>query len=375
MNSVMQVLFTIKDFQEKYYKHCDFYFDKAKDPVNDFNAQTAKLAFGLLSGLYSREMPADGNATFKPPSCIRPQMFRSLIGREHSEFSTKHQQDAAEYLEYFIEQVHKHCLSDPTTDATVDPSTCFQFQLEERIYCPDTNAVRYLTRDDSMFRINVPLDASKNMHEVLHYNKIKEEFEKQGKKTNDLPVVRPIIPLTQAIARWAEPEKIDDFKIKRDGPKTTIRKTQRFLTFPDYLLIQLKKYTFNDDWTPRKLDVSMEIPDEIDLNSLRAKGFQRGETPMPDGKIPSCYFRKEMDLRLFLDDEPIEQPNQNQISEVLLQQLVEMGFSVDGCKRALMNTGNNNLEAAMNWVFEHQADPDFNTPYDTSTKSSTSPVS
>ena len=90
------------------------------------------------------------------------------------------------------------------------------------------------------------------MHEVLQYNKMKEDMAKQGKRVNDLPIVRPIIPLTQAIARWAEPEIIEDFKVKRSTPKTTIRKTQRFLTFPDYLLVQLKKYTFNDDWTPRK---------------------------------------------------------------------------------------------------------------------------
>ena len=290
LNSVMQVIFTIKDFQDKYYKHCDFYFDQSKDPVNDFNTQTAKLAFGLLSGIYSRELPADVDPSFRPPSNIRPQMFRSLIGRGHPEFSTKQQQDAAEFLEYYVEQVHKHCLNDPTPDAHLDPSSCFQFQLEERIYCPSSSEVRYLTRDDSVFRVNVPLDAGKNMHEVLQYNKTKEEMEKQGKPTRDLPIVRPIVPLTQAIARWAEPEVIEDFKLKRNGPNVTIRKTQRFLTFPDYLLVQLKKYTFNDDWTPRKIDVSMEMPDELDLNSLRAAGFQHGETPMSEGNASTRFF-------------------------------------------------------------------------------------
>ena len=290
MNSVMQVLFTLKDFQEKYQNHSDFYFDKAKDPANDFNAQTAKLANGLLSGVYSKEIPANGDSSLQAPNGIRPQMFRSLIGRNHADFGTKQQQDAAEFLQYYIEQVHNHCTKDPSPDPSHDPSTCFQFGLEERIYCPETNQVRYLTRDDTMFRLNVPLAAARNMHEVLQYNKTKEELANQGVKINDLPVVRPIVPLKEAISQWAAPEEIRDYKLPRHGRLTTIRKTQKFLTFPDYLVIQLKKYTFNADWSPKKIDVSMDVPDELDLNSLRATGLQHGETVMPDGKSKILLF-------------------------------------------------------------------------------------
>jgi ubiquitin carboxyl-terminal hydrolase 5/13 len=55
-----------------------------------------------------------------------------------------------------------------------------------------------------------------------------------------------------------------------------------------------------------------------------------------------------------------------------------MGFSTVGCKRALINTGNRDIEAAMNWVFEHQSDPDFDTPYQAPNKKArveTPPVS
>ena len=291
MNSVMQVLFTLKDFQEKYYNHREFYYDKAKDPAQDFNAQTAKLAFGLLSGRYSKELPAGDDPTLHEPTGIRPQMFRSLIGHNHPDFSTKQQQDAAEFLQYYIEQVHKHCLTDPTPDPSLDPSACFQFELEERIYCPETSQVRYLTRNETMFRLNISLAVARNMHEVLQYNKTKEDMAKQGTKTDDLPVVRPIIPLKEVIAQWAFPEEINDYKLPLTGRKTVIKKTTRFVNFPDYLFVQLKKYTFNDDWTPKKLDVSMEIPDEIDLNSLRATGFQHGETLMPDGKFSNFFHR------------------------------------------------------------------------------------
>lgn len=37
----------------------------------------------------------------------------------------------------------------------------------------------------------------------------------------------------------------------------------RLATFPDYLLIQLKKFTIKEDWTPAKLDVAVEMPWEV----------------------------------------------------------------------------------------------------------------
>lgn len=77
-------------------------------------------------------------------------------------------------------------------------------------------------------------------------------------------------------------------------------------------------------------------------------------------------------MPLVVDEEPAAAGGASgssvHVNEVLLQQLVDMGFSVEGCKRALINTGNNDVEAAMNWVFEHQADPDFDTPYQAPSK-------
>lgn len=53
-------------------------------------------------------------------------------------------------------------------------------------------------------------------------------------------------------------------------------------TFPDYLLVQLKKFTLREDWVPIKLDVAVEIPDILDLSPLRGEGPQPGEEPLPE---------------------------------------------------------------------------------------------
>lgn len=43
-------------------------------------------------------------------------------------------------------------------------------------------------------------------------------------------------------------------------------------------------------------------------------------------------------------------------------QLVSMGFSENGSKRAALAVANASAEAATNWVMEHMGDADFNDP-------------
>ena len=50
------------------------------------------------------------------------------------------------------------------------------------------------------------------------------------------------------------------------------------------------------------------------------------------------------------------------LDEGAIGQLMDMGFSLNSCKRALTAVGGSNVEAAMTWVFEHNMDPDFNDP-------------
>merc|ERR1719272_1035041 len=48
--------------------------------------------------------------------------------------------------------------------------------------------------------------------------------------------------------------------------------------------------------------------------------------------------------------------------EGILAQLISMGFSENGSKRAAIAVKNSSGEAAMEWVFAHMEDPDFNDP-------------
>jgi len=50
------------------------------------------------------------------------------------------------------------------------------------------------------------------------------------------------------------------------------------------------------------------------------------------------------------------------VDEGLVVQLTSMGFSENGCRRAAIATHNADPETAMNWIFEHMEDADFNDP-------------
>ena len=87
-------------------------------------------------------------------------------------------------------------------------------------------------------------------------------------------------------------------------------RTVRFSTFPEYLMVQLAKFSFGEDWVPKKYgmlvlyictpvyiiiymdyyylhgrtyaDVLVDVPDQLDLTHLRGCGLQQGEAELPE---------------------------------------------------------------------------------------------
>lgn len=84
----------------------------------------------------------------------------------------------------------------------------------------------------------------------------------------------------------------------------------------------------------------------IQLDKYVSLGQQPGEELLPEDENMSLSSASS---------EPAF--NQNDID-----QLKAMGFSENRCKRALVNTGHNGADIAMNWMFEHMEDPDIDDP-------------
>ena len=79
--------------------------------------QVAKLAEGLYSGKWSEKKEATNRVEYEGQSeeeknrveyvqdGVRPHMIKTLVGKDHPEFKTGAQQDAQEYLHYFLEKL------------------------------------------------------------------------------------------------------------------------------------------------------------------------------------------------------------------------------------------------------------------------------
>lgn len=351
--ATMQVVFSTRSFFSRYFTDQTLKraFDTAlADPTVDLNMQLTKLAHGLLSGKYS--LPATeanvcsdaANSTVTPKQVgIAPRMFKSVIAASHPEFSTMRQQDALEYFLHFIDQVERTNCVNPISD----PSRSFKFGIEERLQCP-SGKVTYNRRSDYILSLNIPLHKATNKKEVEDFEKLKAKKDMEGEKLLTEEIVRPRVPLMDCLECFSSPEEVHDFFSTALKSKTTAIKTAGLTSFPDYLVLHMRKFVLEAGWVPKKLDVYIDVPEIIDISNMRSKGLQPGEELLPESA----------DEETILADENI------------VAQLTSMGFNYLHCQKAAINTLNTGVEEAMNWLLAHMNDPDINTPISKQSESS-----
>lgn len=339
LNSVMQVMFTLPDFVQRYVaKAPEIFGAYPADPANDFNVQMAKLGTGLLSGKYSN---VAGNALDSETSSgVAPIMFKQVIGKGHSDFAGKQQQDAQEFFLHLVSVLERN-----SRNQVLNPADAVKFSIEDRVECVASGKVKYTHRDDYCLPLPIPLHLAKNVEEVRDYERRAAEAEKRGEKMNPDDLVRPKVALSDCLDAFCAEEVVDQFYSTAIRGLTQAKKTQRLATLPDFLMLHMKKFTLREDWTSVKLDVSVECPDVLDIGHLRGVGQQPTEQSLPEL------------------EEGAGAPKPPPIDAAVLDQLVQMGFPVEAGKKAIFHTKNTGVEAATNWVMEHITDPDFSDPF------------
>jgi len=342
MNSVLQVLFSIDEFQNLYFPPLPVY--RFSDGVRDFNHQMAKLAYGLLSGRYSVI-----DQTTKQQRGIQPKSFKHFVCGNDRNFSTKRQQDAHEFFLFLMDLIERNCKDDgfinkaQTNDrSSLDPTKCLEFVIEDRIQCLESKKVKYTHRVESCLPLHVDVELATNKDEL-------QEYEKNTAQKVDRAIVRPRIPLKSCIELFAKPEILNDFYSAATSSQTTAEKTSKVSKFPRFFVFQMKKFQCGSDWTPKKLDVAFDAPDILDLEMLEGKGLQPGEEELEksegqsDATCSGEYSRSSA---------PTIEPDSEAVATLL-----SMGIDVTQAITAL-KVCNNDAQRAIEYIF----DPDSHNP-------------
>ena len=329
--SILQCLFSMKDFQSRYYLR-DEPSPDTTSPAEDLETQLRKIADGLLSGRYSRPdsdvIASEYSSEIPHQKGLAPAMLKHLIGRGHEEFSTMRQQDAFELLLHLFKLVARS----QHTSSLPDPVQSFRFVMEQRLQCTSCKKVRYRTDEQDNISIPVPIrPLPQNPGNPSIGGKPKDEYE---------PVT-----LKECLDTFTAPEAVE-LTCPSCGSKAGFTKRTLFKTFPKVLAVNARRFA-HVHWVYTKLDVPVVVGDEaFNLDAYKSPGLQPSEEALPD----------DGDLA------PGNTAQRFAPNEGALSQLEAMGFPRPRCEKALHATGNADAEAAMNWLFAHMDDADIDAP-------------
>ena len=327
MASILQCLFSMPDFQQRYYHPKELPPD-TPTPAEDLETQLRKLADGVLSGRYSKPdtdiIASEHSAEIPHQKGLAPSMFKHLMGRGHEEFSTMRQQDAFELLLHLFKLITRS----QHPGSLHDPVQSFRFVMEQRLQCLSCKKVRYRTDEQDNISIPVPIrPIPKAQDATKDGEKPKDEYES--------------VTLKECLDTFTAPETVE-LTCPACGSKDGFSKRSLFKTFPKFLAVNARRFALVN-WVPQKLDVPVVVGDgPFQLDAYMSTGAQAYEEQLAEDVTNAT---------------PRFIPN-----EQALSLLEGMGFPRVRCEKALHATGNSDADAATNWLFAHMEDPDIDAP-------------
>jgi ubiquitin carboxyl-terminal hydrolase 5/13 len=265
---------------------------------------------------------------------LAPAMLKHLIGRGHAEFSTMRQQDAFELLLHLLKLISRSQHVAPQKD----PVDAFRFAMEQRLQCIGCKRVRYRTDEQENISIPVPIRRIPKDAQM-------EVTDATGKETKQEKEEFESVSLKECLDIFTAEEMVE-LICGACGSKDGFLKRSMFKTFPAVLAVNARRFELVN-WVPTKQDVPVIVNDEaFSFDAYKSNGLADGEEMLPDDADTGASSNKWT-------------PN-----EAALSMLEAMGFPRVRCEKALHATGNEDPEAASNWLFSHMEDPDIDDPVD-----------
>ena len=368
MNSVLQAFVAVPQVQERYLgNRAAILASCPAAPSEDFAVQMSKLTHAMLTDKYCAPLSADAgkikveageaaaDASTLEKYVVAPRMLKHLVAKGHPEFSGGRQQDAAEYFQYFLDQMsraERTALSRFLPADALPTSSFFEFQSQPKFKCSTTGQVKYPpAAGNNLLELRIPLEAAINRAEVEREEEMKEakrsKLDASIEKDKEAPKQLEV-PFAACLAAYFADEQIEFQNPSLGGASGPHTSNTRFRSFPQYLMVKLGRYTMGDNWVQVKIDARVPVPETLNLSAYAREGLADGEEEMPEA--PSDVHAAPPAATVAEADAAV------------VAQLMSMGFSENGSKRAALATGNSDAEMAMNWVFAHMEDADFNDP-------------
>jgi ubiquitin carboxyl-terminal hydrolase 5/13 len=147
------------------------------------------------------------------------------------------------------------------------------FSIEERYECDVSHQVKYVqVENENTLTLAIPIEKALNLAEVNEYNERVNAMQDSGISKQDIAKVaapKPVVPFSACIEEFIKPEKLDSFYSTATKSRGPAAKTTRLASFPPYLFVKMKRYVLSSDWTPKKLDASVSVPESFDFSVLR----------------------------------------------------------------------------------------------------------
>ncbi|KAH8582273.1 UBP5 like deubiquitinating enzyme with a UB hydrolase domain and two UBA domains [Cryptosporidium sp. chipmunk genotype I] len=283
---------------------------------------------------------------------VLPSILKRAISKGNPEFSSSHQQDTLEYFTFLQERLtddlkkYLNHSSQELQKLIKEFINLFSFFLGERLECKQSGSVKLTSQLNSVLSLPIPKNLITHCSDTRQSKKPKHALDEgedsttpksnkakegQGKSDND----ECFSDISLLLSNWKQEEIVENFLSPCTNQMGKAGKSNFMKSMPKYLIIHMQRFYLSEDWKPKKINLSVKVPNYLDLEFLRgSEELKPGEKPFPEGVDGANKVLKD----------------EVQVPESLVNSVLDLGFTKSHAELAIKNTFSTDIDVCINWI-------------------------